>query len=130
PSPCCEVVRVFAGGSPVRGIGRHLNRRLVEWREMTTDDGAGGEETVVAKEATVRGKVAQPPPTERLIAQQSGSRHSHNIYLAPRANVRRGDELRGTDALGNAQRFRVQSVVQPSTPVYSKALVELTQSEG
>ncbi|MBD9731178.1 head-tail adaptor protein [Streptomyces sp. H28] len=113
----------------MRGIGRHLNRRLEVWRETTTDDGAGGQETIVAKVATVRGKVDQPSPTERLIAQQSGSRHSHNIYLAPRANVRRGDELRGTDALGNAQRFRVQSVVQPSTPVYSKALVELTQSQ-
>lgn len=51
------------------------------------------------------------------------------MYLSARADVRRGDELRGTDDLGNAQRFRVQSVVQPSTPVYSKAEVELTQSQ-
>lgn len=113
----------------MRGIGRHLNRTLTVWRETTTDDGAGGQETTVAQVATVRGKVDQPSPTERLIAQQAGSRHSHNIYLLPRADVQRGDELRGTDALGNAQRFRVQSVVQPSTPVYSKALVELTQSQ-
>lgn len=113
----------------MRGIGRRLNRTLAVWRETTVDDGAGGQETTLAQVATVRGKVDQPSPTERLMAQQSGSDHSHNIYLQPRANVRRGDELRGTDALGNAQTFRVQSVVQPSTPVYSKALVQLTQSQ-
>lgn len=95
----------------------------------TTDDGAGGERDTLTSVGAVRAKVDQPSPTERLIAQQSGSRHSHNIYLSPRADVRRGDELRGTDALGTAQRFRVQSVVQPSTPVYSKALVELTQAQ-
>lgn len=111
------------------GIGRHLNRQLQVWRTTTVDDGAGGEETTTAQVGTVRAKVDQPSPTERLIAQQTGSRHSHNVYLNPRADVRRGDELRGTDALGTAQRFRVQSVVQPSTPVYSKAEVELTQSQ-
>lgn len=93
------------------------------------DDGAGGQETSLAQVATVRGKVDQPSPTERLMAQQSGSDHSHNVFLSARADVRRGDELRGTDALGNEQRFRVLSVVQPSSPVYSKALVQLTQSQ-
>ncbi|GHI91277.1 phage head completion protein [Streptomyces olivaceus] len=113
----------------MKGLGRRLNRSLAVWRETTTDDGAGGQETTLTQVATVRGKVDQPSPTERLIAQQSESRHSHNVFLLPRANVRRGDELRGTDALGKAQTFRVQSVVQPSTPVYSKALVELIQTQ-
>jgi len=113
----------------VKGIGRHLNRRLEVWRETSVDDGAGGQETALAQAGTVRAKVDQPSPTERLMAQQSGSDHSHNVYLSARADVRRGDELRGTDALGNAQKFRVLSVVQPSTPVYSKALVQLTQSQ-
>ncbi|WP_442803377.1 phage head closure protein [Streptomyces pseudogriseolus] len=113
----------------MRGPGRHFNRRLEVWRETAVDDGAGGQEVTVAQVGTVRAKVDQPSPTERLMAQQSGSDHSHNIYLLPRADVRRGDELRGTDAIGNAQRFRVLSVVQPSVPVYSKALVELTQSQ-
>ena len=113
----------------MKGIGRTLNRTLAVWRETAVDDGAGGQETTLAQVATVRGKVDQPSPTERLMAQQSESRHSHNIYLQPRANVRRGDELRGTDALGNDQIFRVLSIVQPSTPVYSKAFVELTQSQ-
>jgi head-tail adaptor len=114
----------------MRGITHRLNRTLSVYRPQTADDGHGGETTALNLVGTVRGKVDQPSPTERLMAAQGESRHSHNIYLSARADVRRGDELRGSDALGNAQVFRVQSVVQPSTLVYSKALVELTQGEG
>lgn len=110
--------------------GRLLNRALEVHRPQTSDDGHGGKTTVLTLVGSVRAKVDQPSPTERMVAAQSGSRHSHDIFLLPTADVRRGDELRGSDALGNPQVFRVQSVVQPSTPVYSKALVELTQGEG
>ena len=112
------------------GPGRYYNRLLEVWRPATVADGAGGSSTTYALHGTVRAKVDQPSPTERLIAQQSSSRHSHDVFLLPAADVRRGDELRGTDSLGLAQVFRVQSVVRPSRPVYSKALVELIQSEG
>lgn len=112
------------------GIGRYLNRTLAVWRPGTADDGHGGQTTVLVEVGSVRAKVDQPSPTERMVAAQTTSRHSHDIYLLPGADVRRGDELRGTDGLGHAQAFRVQSVVQPSTPVYTKALVELTQGEG
>lgn len=113
------------------GIGRYLNRQLEVWRPTTAPDGAGGQSTTLVKQALpVRAKVDQPSPTERMVAAQAGSRHSHDVFLLPRADVRRGDELRGTDDLGHDQVFRVQSVVQPSTPVYSKALVELIQAEG
>ncbi|GHH83857.1 head-tail adaptor protein [Streptomyces capitiformicae] len=111
-------------------IGRYLNRQLSVYRMQTTDDGYGGQETALVAVGTVRAKVDQPSPTERMVAAQTNSRHSHDIYLLPTADVRRGDELRGTDALGHDQVFLVQSVVQPSTPVYTKALVELTQAEG
>lgn len=114
----------------MRGVGHTLNRILEVHRLETADDGHGGQSTQLVLKGTVRAKVDQPSPTERLIAAQGESRHSHNVYVLPTADVRRGDELRGTDALGNAQVFRVESVVQPSTPVYSKALCELTQSEG
>ncbi|MFE7947412.1 head-tail adaptor protein [Streptomyces sp. NPDC057426] len=107
-----------------------MNRRLQVYRATTVDDGAGGQETTLVLQATVRAKVDQPSPTERMVAAQSGSRHSHDVFLLPAADVRRGDELRGTDAIGTAQVFRVLSVVQPSRPVYSKALVELRQTEG
>ncbi|MEU9777435.1 head-tail adaptor protein, partial [Streptomyces sp. NPDC047968] len=103
-------------------IGRHLNRVLEVRRPTTTDDGAGGQSTTLVLQGTVRAKVDQPSTTERIVAAQSGSRHSHDVYLHPGADVARGDELRGTDALGTAQTFRVLSVVQPSRPVYSKAL--------
>ena len=111
----------------MRGPGRHFNRQLQVWRTTTVDDGAGGEEIALAQVGTVRAKVDQPSPTERLIAQQTGSRHSHNVYLSARADVRRGDELRGTDALGQAQVFQVLATLQPSTPVYSKAPCQLIQ---
>lgn len=111
-------------------IGRYLNRQLTVYRPQTAPDGYGGQTTTLVAVGTVRAKVDQPSPTERMVAAQTNSRHSHDIYLLPSADVRRGDQLRGTDALGNDQAFRVQSVVQPSTPVYSKALVELTQNEG
>lgn len=114
----------------MRGIGHTLNRTLAVYRPQTNDDGHGGETTTLVLKGTVRAKVDQPSPTERMVAAQTQSRHSHDIFLLPRADVRRGDELRGEDALGNAQVFRVQSVVRPSTPVYSKALVELAQGEG
>lgn len=112
-------------------VGRYLNRRLDVWRPTTVDDGAGGQQTTLVEQpAQVRAKVDQPSPTERLIAQQAQSKHSHDVFLLPAADVRRGDELRGTDGLGAAQAFRVLSVVQPSRPVYSKALCELIQTEG
>ncbi|MGW3627286.1 phage head completion protein [Streptomyces sp. NPDC000880] len=112
------------------GIGRHLNRQLEVWRPTTVGDGAGGEETTLVLQGTVRAKVDQPSPTERLTAAQAGSKHSHDVFLLPTADVLRGDELRGTDGLGQAQVFRTLSVVQPSRPVYSKALCELIQEAG
>lgn len=111
-------------------IGRLLNRRLEVYRVTTISDGAGGQETTLVLQGTVRAKVDQPSPQERLVAAQAGSEHSHDIWLLPTADVDRGDELRGTDALGQDQVFRVLSVVQPSTPVYSKAFVQLIQREG
>lgn len=111
-------------------IGRYLNRQLEVWRPQTAEDGSGGQDVTLVEVGSVRAKVDQPSPTERMVAAQTTSRHSHDIFLLPRADVRRGDELRGTDALGTAQVFRVQAIVQPSTPVYSKALVELIQTEG
>ncbi|MFJ4987898.1 head-tail adaptor protein [Streptomyces sp. NPDC088732] len=111
-------------------VGRYLNRQLEVWRPTTVPDGAGGQETTLVLQGTVRAKVDQPSPTERLVAAQAGSRHTHDIWLSPRADVQRGDQLRGTDGLGQAQAFRIGSVVQPSRPVYSKAFAEIIEKEG
>lgn len=113
------------------GPGRFLNRRLEVWRPTTTPDGYGGQETVyVQQPGTVRAKVDQPSNADRMLAQQASSKHDHTVFLLPAANVRRGDELRGVDQLGQAQVFRVLAVVQPSTPVYSKAPCQLIQKES
>jgi hypothetical protein len=115
----------------VRGPGRYLNRRLEVWRPTTVPDGYGGQETTVVQQpGTVRAKVDQPSNADQLLAQQARSLHDHTVYLLPSADVRRGDELRGVDRLGQAQTFRVLAVVQPSTPVYSKAPCQLIQKEG
>ncbi|MFD0344011.1 phage head closure protein [Streptomyces sp. NPDC127117] len=106
-------------------ITHFLNRRLAVWRTVTTDDGYGGQETTHQQTGEVRAKVDQPSASERMLAQQAGSPHTHTVYLQPSADVRRGDELRG-----DGQALRVISVVQPSAPLYRRAECELTEQEG
>lgn len=109
-------------------IGHWLNRPLQVWRPATEPDGAGGQTTTyVRQEDDVTGKVDQPSVNERLLAQQAQSEHTHNIYLLPGADVRRGDELRdGT----TGEVWRVMSVVGPSSTRYRKCEAQLIQSEG
>lgn len=102
-----------------------LNRTLQVWRVVATDDGAGGQDTTLVRQADVAAKVDQPSASDRMLAAQAGSEHTHSVYLQPTAGVQRGDELRG-----DGQTFRVLSVVQPSTPIYSKAECQLIQKEG
>lgn len=112
----------------MRGPGRFFNRRLEVWRPTSTADGYGGWDTTMVKQpGTVRAKVDQPSNADELLAQQAGSEHDHTVFLLPSADVKRGDELRGTDNLGQAQVFRVLATVQPSTPIYSKAPCQLIQ---
>lgn len=99
-----------------------LNRVLEVWRTTSVPDGAGGEETLLTHVADVRAKVDQPSASDRLLAQQAGAAHTHDIYLLPDADVQRGDQLHG-----DGQVFHVGYVVEPSAPVYRKAEAELTQ---
>ncbi|MEV7282872.1 phage head closure protein [Streptomyces sp. NPDC093111] len=105
-------------------IGRHLNRTLEVWRPATTDDGYGGQESTYVHQGDVRGKVDQPSASERMLAQQAGAEHTHDVYLLPNADVQRGDELRG-----GGQRLRVKQVVEPSATRYRKAECQLIQTE-
>ncbi len=115
----------------MRGPGRFFNRRLEVWRPTTVDDGYGGQTTIMVRQpGTVRAKVDQPSNADRMLAAQAQSKHDHTVFLLPRADVRRGDELRGVDRLGQAQVFKVLATVQPSTPIYSKAPCQLIQKEG
>lgn len=107
-------------------IDHWLNRTLQVWRPETTPDGAGGQHvTYVRQPEDVAAKVDQPTTTERLLAQQAGSEHTHTVYLSPAADVRRGDELRG-----DGQVLRVLATITPSTPRYLRADCQLIQPEG
>lgn len=107
-------------------IERWLNRTLQVWRPVATDDGAGGQAvTYVRQTGDVRAKVDQPTAAERLVAQQAGAEHIRPVFLAPDADVRRGDELRG-----DGQVLRVKATYTPSTPRYLRADCELIEPEG
>ena len=107
-------------------IGHRLNRTLEVWRPATEPDGAGGQrDTYVRQPDDVRGKVDQPSASERLLAMQAGSEHTHTVYLLPSADVLRGDQLRG-----RGQVLRVLSVVEPSSTRYRKAECQLIQPGG
>ncbi|MFC8012207.1 phage head closure protein [Streptomyces cinereoruber] len=106
-------------------IARRLNRDLAVWRPVTVDDGYGGQETTLVLQGEVRAKVDQPSASDRLLAQQAGAEHTHDVYLLPAANVERGDELRG-----DGQVLKVRSVVEPSSTRYRKAECYLVQKEG
>lgn len=107
-------------------VGRWLNRTLQVWRPVTVDDGYGGQETtLVRQEDDVRGKVDQPSASDRMLAQQAGAEHTHDVFLLPAADVARGDELHG-----GGQVLKVTSVVEPSSTRYRKAECKLIEREG
>ncbi|MET9396284.1 head-tail adaptor protein [Kitasatospora sp. NPDC002965] len=107
------------------GVRHHLNRVLEVWRPTAVPDGLGGQHTVRTRVGEVRAKVDQPSAADRALAAQSGSRHTHTVYLEPDAAVARLDELRG-----DGQHLLVHHVTGPSLPNYRRAEAELTQTEG
>ncbi|MEU3600884.1 head-tail adaptor protein [Streptomyces sp. NPDC006798] len=107
-------------------IGHRLNRTLEVWRPQTDPDGYGGQTvTYVRQPVDVRAKVDQPGTSDRMLAQQAGSEHTHTVYLLPGADVARGDELRG-----RGQVLRVLAVAEPSATRYRRAECHLVQPEG
>ncbi|MEU7314351.1 head-tail adaptor protein [Streptomyces sp. NPDC007083] len=103
---------------------RLLNRSLAVWRYTRTPDGMGGWEETWAQVATLRARLSQPSATERTLADQSGARLTHVVYLADDADVRRGGELR----LGT-QTFAVLATYEPSEPgTYLRAECEAVQT--
>jgi hypothetical protein len=109
-------------------IGHWLNRELAVWRPRSTDDGYGGQSTThVEQPEPVRAKVDQPAAADRLLAAQTSSKHSHDIYLLPDADVRRLDELRDAST---GESWKVLHIFGPSSTRYRKAQSELIQGEG
>lgn len=104
-------------------IAHLLNRELEVWRPVSEPDGYGGRRTAWSQAGTVPAKVDQAAAAERVLAQQSGSEHTHSVYLLPGSDVLRGDQLRGDDEV-----YRVISTVTPSAPAYLKAECALIQA--
>lgn len=104
-----------------------FTRPLDLWRPSAVSDGRGGRTETLTQvgDTALLGKVDQPSPVEVYAAAQNGITLTHAVYFDGVTDVRRGDELRG-----DGEVFRVESVVSPSTPVYTKAMCERTQSEG
>ncbi|MFR9807067.1 head-tail adaptor protein [Pseudonocardia sp. RS010] len=103
-----------------------LPEQLQVWRLTSTTDDGGGRETTWAQVATLPGRISQPTTRERQTAQADGSDLSPRVYLAPRVDVRRGDQLRTDRGLV----LQVTAVFEPSEPVYTRCDVELRQPEG
>jgi head-tail joining protein len=94
-----------------------LRTRREVWRTTTVPDGLGGFTTVTALAGTVRCKVDSATANERESGGQWSAEHTHSVFAVPSADIRRGDEIRG----GRAP-LRVLAVVEPSSPVYIKAI--------
>lgn len=90
-------------------VGRLLNARVQVWRQVTADDGGGGQETAWLLQSTQRARLSQPSARERQAADQSEASLTHIVYLQPGADVRRGDELRREGVV-----FEVTAVLSPS----------------
>lgn len=90
-------------------VGRLLNTRVQVWREVSSDDGGGGQETAWLLQSTQRARLSQPSARERQAADQSEASLTHIVYLQPGADVHRGDELRRGGVV-----FEVTAVFEPS----------------
>lgn len=109
-------------------IDHLLNRRMSLHRRVSTDSGSGGLIDTWVNQGTVACRVSQPSATERMLAHQSGAVHTHAVYLAASADVRRGDRLR--DA-ATGETWRVMATVYPSVAgTYLRADAELIQTDG
>ena len=102
-----------------------LHSRREVWRLTSTPDGMGGESVAFSLAGSVRCKVDLPSAEERNSGGQWSAEHTHNVFLLPSADVRRGDELRGGPLV-----LRVLSVREPSGPRYRKALCNADEPEG
>lgn len=102
-----------------------LNRAGTVRRRVDSPDGAGGYTTTWATVGTVPCRVSQPTDDQRTTGGQDGTDLTQPIYLAPDADVRRGDELH-VDGLV----LEVLATFGPSEPVYLRADCRSRQTEG
>lgn len=104
-----------------------LKQRADVYRRTEVSDGQGGVSYSYALLQSQRKvKIDQASAREQFEAEQAGASMTHKVYQNHDDDIQRGDEYRvGT------KRYRVATIVDPSTPgVYLRADVELIQSEG
>lgn len=104
-------------------VAARLNTSVTVWRPTLVPDGGGGSTTTLVQVGTERARISQPTATERQAAGRDGARLTHVVYVPPRGDVRRGDELR-TPA---GKVLDVLAVFEPSKPVYRRADCEERQ---
>lgn len=101
-----------------------LNTSASVERSQIVPDGMGGSVETWVSAGAFPAKVDQATASERQLAAQWGSKHSHNVYFDPATDVQRGDRL-----TSGGHVFRVLATVQPSRPVYLRAECEFIETE-
>ncbi|SFE54688.1 head-tail adaptor [Actinopolyspora alba] len=105
-----------------RGITHRLIETATVERSVSTPDGAGGWTQTWQQVGTEPARLSQPHPAEQTTADRSEAQVSHDVYLQPDADVRRGDRLSLRGLV-----LEVAAVVEPSVPIYRKASCTSTQ---
>ena len=106
-------------------IWARLNARREVWRPSMVSDGMGGYVRTFTQVGEERCKIDVPSAKEREEAAQWAAEFTHSVYLLPRADVKRGDELRGGEFP-----LRVVAIFHPSHRRYLKASCQAIEPEG
>lgn len=113
-----------------------FNRTATVRRQTSTPDGAGGWSQTWADVGEVQVRCSQPSTVDRESAQAGQAAITHVVYALPGADVRRGDRLRvaaqmldGVVRIDGELLLDVDSVVEPSEPVYRRAACVSVQTE-
>lgn len=110
-------------------VGHLLNDSVEVWRPSTVPDEGGGQVVTYTQVGVERARLSQPSTSTRrnVDEQEADQPHAeltHQVYLAPGADVRRGDELRQAGLV-----LRVVATVTPSVPAYLRADAVSRQEE-
>lgn len=113
-----------------------FNRSATVQRQTSTADGSGGWSQTWADAGQLRVRCSQPSSSDGESAQAGQAAITHVVYALPGADVRRGDRLRvdaqlldGVVQIEGELLLDVDSVVEPSEPVYRRAACVSVQTE-
>lgn len=113
-----------------------FNRTATVQRPTSTPDGAGGWSQTWAEAGQIPVRCSQPSSADGESAQAGRAAITHVVYALPGADVRRGDRLHlasqllnGVVLIAGELLLDVDSVVEPSEPVYRRAACVSVQTE-